>query len=265
MDEIRAVVLAIIQGLTEFLPVSSSGHLILVPNLFGWSDQGLAFDVAVHLGTLLAVLFFFRHELRSLPAAMLRAVADGDMTEDARLGWAVIAGTLPVGLVAFLFHDGIETYLRSPAIIGAATAGFGVVLWIADRLGRHQRSEYCVRWSDVLVVGLAQTLALVPGTSRSGITITAGLAMGLTREGAARFSFLLSIPVILLAGGSETVQWLKDPDGAAWHILLIGVGVAGLFAYLCIDLFLRFLNRIGMAPFAVYRVILGVYILYEFY
>ena len=265
MDVLQAIVLAIVQGLTEFLPISSSGHLILIPRLLGWQDQGLAFDVAVHLGTVLAVITYFRAEIRDILAAFFRSLSTGRVEGDARLGWAVLLGTLPVALIGWLFGSHVETMLRSPVLIGLATAGFGLLLWLADRYGKRQRDEHHLSWQDVIVVGLAQALALIPGTSRSGITMTAGLMMGLSREAAARFSFLLAIPVIILAGGFETVHWFSDPDSTPWHILVIGALVAGLFAFLCIDIFLKLVERVGMLPFALYRLLLGVLIIYVYF
>ncbi len=264
MEVLQAIVLAIVQGLTEFLPISSSGHLILIPRFLGWQDQGLAFDVAVHVGTLLAVIAYFRDEIRGIVAAFLRSLSSGSVEGDARLGWAVLLGTIPVGLTGWLLVGYIETILRSPVLIGLTTSGFGLLLWLADRYGTRHRDEHHLSWRDVAVVGLAQALALIPGTSRSGITMTAGLMMGLSREGAARFSFLLAIPVIILAGGSETVQWLNDPDSTPWHILMIGVLVAGLCAFFCIDIFLKLVKRVGMLPFAIYRLLLGVMIIYVY-
>ena len=174
MDMLQIVILALVQGLTEFLPISSSAHLILVPILTDWPDQGLAFDVAVHAGTLTAVVAYFRRELARMLVEWLVSFR-GRLTPDARLAWAVLIGTIPVGLAGLLFKDVIETQFRSPMVIAAATIVFGALLWVADISGRRNRDEYALSLLDVLVIGLAQALALIPGTSRSGITITAGL------------------------------------------------------------------------------------------
>lgn len=261
MDLLQIVVLALLQGLTEFLPISSSAHLILVPVLTGWPDQGLAFDVAVHLGTLSAVVLYFRRELGAMAAQWLGSLAGGGLTPDARLAWAVLLGTIPVGLAGLWFKDLVETTLRSPLVIAATTIVFGLLLGWADLKGRRLRDEHAIGWRDVLVIGLAQALALIPGTSRSGVTMTAGLALGLTRQGAARFSFLLSIPVIVLAGGLETLELIAAPDEVHWRVLLGGALLSGLAAYLCIHYFLKLLERTGMWPFVLYRLLLGVYLL----
>jgi undecaprenyl-diphosphatase len=265
MNNLHALWLALLQGLTEFLPISSSAHLILVPRLFAWEDQGLAFDVAVHVGTLSAVVAYFRHEVVRLLQAWLQSFPRRKLTPDARLAWFVVLGTLPAAIAGLLLHDVIETYLRSPLVIALATIGFGLLLWWSDRYGRQLRSEASLRLGDVLWIGLAQALALIPGTSRSGITMTAGLALGLTRSAAARFSFLLSIPVILMAGGYETLKLVQQAAPVAWGSMLLGVLVAAASAYLCIHFFLRLIERTGMLPFVIYRLLLGVVLLLLFY
>lgn len=256
MDTLQLVVLSLIQGLTEFLPISSSAHLILVPKLLGWPDQGLAFDVAVHVGTLVAVVGYFRQEILAITLACLAMPRQGLSTE-ARLGLAVMLGTLPVGVVGLLAGDLVEQYLRSPLVIASTTVVFGVLLgWVAWR-ARGKLNEYQLSALMVLLIGVAQALALIPGTSRSGITITAGLALGLSASAAARFSFLLSIPVIVLAGGLKTLELLANPAAANPTVLLVGALIAGFSAYLCIGFFLRVLPRLGMAPFVIYRLLLG--------
>ena len=257
MDILQIVVLALVQGLTEFLPISSSAHLILVPVLTDWPDQGLAFDVAVHAGTLTAVVLYFRRELARMLVEWVASFR-GRLTPDARLAWAVLIGTVPVGLAGLVFKDVIETQFRSPMVIAAATIVFGVLLWVADISGRRNRNEYALVLLDVLVIGLAQALALIPGTSRSGITITAGLMLGLNREAAARFSFLLSIPVIFLAGALETLDYLSEASIQDATPLLIGALISAVSAYACIHYFLKLLERIGMLPFVAYRLLLGI-------
>ncbi len=248
----------------DFLPISSSAHLILLPYLSGWQDQGLAFDVAVHVGTLAAVVAYFRTDLTQMSAAWWGQVRGGPASADSRLAWAVLLGTIPVGLAGLLFNDLIELHLRSPLVIAATTLLFGLLLGWADWRGRRQRSEHQLRWADVFWIGCAQALALIPGTSRSGITMTAGLLLGLTREGAARFSFLLSIPVITLAGGLQTLKLIQAGPVVPWGSILLGTLTAALSAYLCIHLFLKFLQRIGMAPFVIYRLALGAVLLVLF-
>ena len=264
MDLIHAIWLAVLQGFTEFLPISSSGHLVLVPRFLGWPDQGLAFDVAVHLGTLIAVVGYFRRELYAMAGAWLRSVGGAAATPESRLAWAVIWATVPVAVVGFVLADVVESELRSPLLIAATTAGFGILLWLADIRGRRQRNEFSLRWSEVVLIGLAQVLALIPGTSRSGITMTAALMLGLDREAAARFSFLLAVPVIFAAAMLETVRLLQAPVAPDWVAMGLGTLVSAVVAYLTIRYFLRFLGRIGMLPFAIYRVLLALLIVYVF-
>lgn len=265
MDWIEAVVLALVQGLTEFLPISSSAHLILVPRFLGWADQGLAFDVAVHLGTLTAVLIYFRLEISVIVRAWLRSLR-GDRTDEnnARLCWVLLLSSVPAGLAGLLFHEFIENTLRLPLVIALATGIFGVLLGVVDRHGGAGRSEYTVTLGIAIAIGLAQAIALIPGTSRSGITITAGLALGLSRQAAARFSFLMAIPVIALAAIFELGQLLLQPAPVWWSITALAMLVAGLSAYACIAMFLRALARVSMWPFAIYRVLLAGVILVAF-
>ncbi len=265
MDNLQAIYLALLQGLTEFLPISSSAHLILLPRLLGWEDQGLAFDVAVHVGTLAAVVAYFRHDVKRLLIAWLQSCVRRQLNADAQLAWFVILGTVPVAVAGLLLHDVIETYLRSPLVIALVTIGFGLLLGLSDWRGRQVRSEAGLKFSDVIWIGLAQMLALIPGTSRSGITMTAGLALGLTRSAAARFSFLLSIPVILMAGGYESLQLVQQAQPVAWGPIILGTGVAAASAYLCIHFFMQLIERVGMLPFVVYRLLLGVALLFLFY
>ena len=264
MDLIQIIVLALVQGLTEFLPISSSSHLILVPMLNGWSDQGLSFDIAVHVGTLAAVIFYFRKELSLMGRAWLGSVISRQHDDNSRLAWAVLFGTVPVGLAGLLGKSFVETHLRSPLVIAIATIIFGLLLWYAYIKGKRSRDESSITWLDVVVIGCAQILALIPGTSRSGITITAGLFRGLSGEAAARFSFLLSIPAIALPGLLLMKDLVAMPGQIAWQELFLGALLSAVSAYLCIDVFLRFLNKIGMAPFAIYRVLLGAILLFMF-
>ena len=257
MDNLQAVILALVQGITEFLPISSSAHLILAPRLLGWADQGLAFDVAVHVGTLAAVVFYFRVEVARMTTAWLRSCAGKGVSHDARLAWLVILATIPVVVCGLLFHSVIAGELRAPLVIATSTVAFGVLLLLSDVLGRQGRGLNVLGVRDAVVIGLAQALALIPGTSRSGITMTAGLALGLTRTDAARFSFLLSIPTILLAGGYESLQLLNYGGEVQWGAILLATGVAAVSAWLGIHFFLRLIERIGMWPFVLYRLALG--------
>jgi len=259
LDIWHIIILAILQGLTEFLPISSSAHLILFPKLTGLVDQGLAFDVAVHVGSLIAVLMYFRADLKPLLISWLQSIKTQQLTAESRLVWGVVIGTIPVGFIGLAVQSAdIETFLRSPQIIATTSIGFGLLLWWMDVIGKRQRDELTLRWRDILLIGLAQVLALIPGTSRSGITITAALLLGLTRKAAARFSFLLSIPVILLAGTSETLTLLNQNTSVNWMALGFGVVFSALSAYLCIRVFISLLDRIGMLPFVLYRVVLGI-------
>ncbi|MFY0665024.1 MAG: undecaprenyl-diphosphate phosphatase [Natronospirillum sp.] len=264
MEWLQVLLLGLIQGITEFLPVSSSAHLILVPVLSDWDDQGLAFDVALHLGSLSAVVLYFRRDLINMTVAWTRSVTQRSLDADSKLAWAVILGTIPVGLAGLVFKDAIETHLRSPIILAVSLIVFGLVLGWADWRQRGTRSEHQMTWKDVVWIGLAQALALIPGTSRSGITMTAALLVGMSREGAARFSFLLSIPVITLAGLLEVWGLMQAQEAIDWTAMFWGTVISGVSAYACIHYFLAFIKRIGMQPFVIYRVVLGALLLMVF-
>ena len=258
MELMQLIVLAIVQGLTEFLPISSSAHLILARELLGWAedDQSLAFDLAVHLGSLLAVLWYFRREVTEITLAWFRSLA-GQRSAESKLAWAVILGTIPACLIGLLAKGYIEDNLRTMQVIAMTTLVFGLLLWFADRIGKRERDEYSIGWRDALFVGLAQAVALIPGTSRSGITITAGLLLGLDREAAARFSFLLSIPIILLSSMLLTLDLAGGNAAVAWGDLGLGVVFSAISAYACIGVFMALIKRIGMLPFVLYRVALA--------
>ena len=256
MEIFQIVILALIQGLTEFLPISSSAHLILPKEVLGWPDQGLAFDVAVHFGSLIAVVFYFRREVWALLRDGIGGFASDRFTDDGRLAWLIVLATIPVGLVGLIFKDFIETHLRSAAVIAATTIGFGLLLWWADVRAVRTQALAQLNWKKALFIGAAQVLALIPGTSRSGITMTAGLMLGMKREAAAHFSFLMSIPVIALSAILLTLE-LLSLEVVPWNDILLGTVLSGISAYLCIRFFLQFISRIGMAPFAIYRLILG--------
>jgi len=261
VDTLQIIVLALVQGLTEFLPISSSAHLILVPTITGWDDQGLAFDVAVHVGTLTAVALYFRKEIGVMFLAWLASLK-GKHSEDSRLAWGVLIGTIPVGIVGLLFKGYIGDNLRTELVIAASTIIFGLLLWYADWSGKRNRDEHTLSWKDIIIIGCAQAIALIPGTSRSGITITAGLMLGLTAQASARFSFLLSIPVIVLAGGVETLDYLEVANAGDMKDLIYGALISAFSAYLCIHFFLMLLERIGMTPFVIYRLLLGTVLLF---
>jgi undecaprenyl-diphosphatase len=260
METIQAILLAIIQGLTEFLPISSSAHLILLSELAGWKDQGLVFDVALHFGTLLAVIFYFRREINEmLDFSHFKTM---NTLIKSPLGVITIA-TIPIVIIGGLFNQFIEANLRTSEVIAIATIIFGVLLYLSDLKGKQADSDLKVTLGLGFLIGVAQVFALIPGTSRSGITITAALLLGFSRTEAARFSFLLAIPAIIAAnilGVFEVIQ--------AEHLvfnyldLFLGVSISFLVAYLTIGWFLSLIERIGMLPFVVYRVILGTFLLF---
>ncbi len=271
MEWIEVIVLGLIQGLTEFLPISSSAHLLLVPILTNWQDQGLVFDVALHLGSLLAVILYFRKEIDELWIGWWQCVLFRKHSKQSRLAWGVLIGTIPVGCTGLLFNPYIETEMRTGVYMAYSLIGFGLVLGWADwRYSRGQQqalkptlqNEYEMNWKQIGGIACAQMLALIPGTSRSGATMTAGLMLGLTREASARFSFLLSIPVIVLATSLQGKMLYTSSIDVNWWALAVGVMVSFLSAYICIHYFLTYIKRAGMQPFVIYRVLLGLYLLY---
>ncbi|BBA33762.1 UDP-diphosphatase 2 [Methylocaldum marinum] len=264
MDCHHVYFLALLQGLTEFLPISSSAHLILMPVIFGWHDQGLAFDVAVHIGTLTAVVVYYAGALKDMAGAWFGSISGKGMNTDARLAWYVILGTIPAGIAGLAANAYVEAVLRNPLVIATSTIVFALVLWLAQKLSAEQRTDNDINWRDALVIGLFQAVALIPGTSRSGITITGGLFRGLDRKAAARFSFLLSIPVTALAGLLKTYQLLESDQAVSWWNMFLGALLSGVVAYIAIDWFLKLLDRIGMLPFVIYRLILGSVLFFVF-
>ncbi len=257
MTWVQVLVLALVQGLTEFLPISSSAHLVLASRLTDWPDQGLAFDAAVHAGTLMAVLLYFRTDLMRIA----RAATPGAAAADRRLLIALAVATGPALLAGATLSGVVSLYFRNPLLIAWTTIGFGLLLGLADWRGRRCRRIEDVGWRAGLLIGLAQVLALVPGTSRAGITMTAGLALGLTREAAARFSFLMAIPVIAAAGGWGFFKALRAGESLAVLQFAAAALVAALVAWATIAALLAWLRRFGMAPFVVYRLVLGVALL----
>lgn len=256
--------LAVVQGLSEFLPISSSAHLILMPQLFGWPDQGLAFDVAIHIGTLLAVIIYFRRDIWLMTRDWSTSIVHRQPTSNSRLAWAVIFATIPAVIVGLIINNGFEDAIRDPILIAITTISFGALLWWSDVKGKRERDETTLSYKDISIIGLAQALSLIPGVSRSGITITAGLMIGLTREAAARFSFLLSIPIIFGAGLLKLKDLLESTYPVYWDILIGGALLSFISSYLIVTLFLKWISRIGMAPFAWYRFALGLLLLYIF-
>lgn len=260
MSLTAAILLGAIQGFTEFLPVSSSAHLILARAFFGWElepEFALAFDVALHIGTLAAILTFFRTEIIGMVAAVPRLLAPrpDPPVVMARL---IAIGTIPVVIVVLLFNDVIEHVLRTPAVAAGALAIGAVFMLIAERVGAQTRSENTLTWSDALLIGVAQSAALIPGMSRSGSTITMGLFLGVRRDAAARFTFLLAIPAMLAAAAKESLALMEMqlPDGMM-SLLVVGVVVSALVGYITIKFFLRFLAGNRLDVFAGYRLILA--------
>jgi undecaprenyl-diphosphatase len=264
MEWMQAFWLSLVQGLTEFLPISSSGHLALAPAVFDWKDQGLAFDVAVHVGTLIAVLVYFHRDIVQISRDWVRSLTGGPITVYSRLAWSIAFATIIVGIAGLTLEPIVGTLLRNPLSIATATIGFGVVLGLTDKFGTRQRTLESITWKDVVVISVAQVLALIPGTSRSGVTISAGLAMGLTREASARFSFLMAIPVITLAGIWQGKGLAEQVQPVQWSVLLFAILVSALVAVFCIHFFLRYLQRFSLMPFVIYRMVLGVILLVVF-
>jgi undecaprenyl-diphosphatase len=259
---LQAIVLALVQGVTEFLPISSTAHLVLTSYLLGWRDQGLAFDVAVNTATLLAVVAYFRRDLAGLAAGVRRGEGTVEGMPPRRLLAALAVGTVPVAVAGWALSDWFETAARDPQLIAVGSIVFALLLGAADLWGRRRRDLATLGLGDALVVGLAQALALVPGTSRAGITLTAALVLGFRRPEAARFSFLLAIPVGLLAAAWDGLKLLRGEIAAADLLpMAAAFAVAAVSAYLVIGWLLAWLQRHGVMPFVGYRVLLGLAIL----
>jgi undecaprenyl-diphosphatase len=269
MPLVQVIVLAILQGVTEFLPISSSAHLALTPWLFGWKDQGLEFDIALHFGTLISVLlYFFRDWLRIVANGIGLANpgllgADPSVDRNPRMLWYLIAATLPAGIAGLLFKDKIESTLRSPYVMGTMLVAVGILMWVAERTAKHERTMGEMSLKDCLFVGVAQALALIPGTSRSGITMTAGLFRNLDRATAARFSFLLSTPIVAAAAFKGVYDLSKhgglNPEMAP--SLGIGIVVTAVTGCFVIAVLLKFLRTNSVVPFVIYRVAFGLLVL----
>ena len=260
MSLIQILVLSLVQGLTEFLPVSSSAHLILGGKVFGWPDQGLVFDVATHLGTLFAVLFYFRSDLSTMVGACLVRNRGEDARRARAMAAYIVVASVPALLLGYFAHGLVEAYLRDVRVIAVTTIGFGLLLWAADRFSPSYRPLESMGLRSVVLIGLAQVLALVPGTSRSGITITAGRALGFTPDAAARFSFLISIPVIAAAGAFGMVRVAKGDAPIDWNQFLLALLFSALAGWACIAAFLALLKRVGLLPFVLYRLLLGIFL-----
>lgn len=263
MDLFQVFILSLIQGFTEFLPISSSAHLILPSQLLGWEDQGLAFDVAVHFGTLLAVVTYFRRDLMALSVGWLSSFG-GKVSHESNLVWLIGFATIPAGLAGLLLGDFIEAHLRSALVIAWATIGFGVLLGVADKFGDGEKTLVNMTFKLAMVIGVAQALALIPGTSRSGITMTAALLLGFSRVDSARFSFLISIPIIALSAAYLSYKLIGEA-GVHWGFMGLGFVLSCISAYVCIHFFMQLISRMGMMPFVVYRLLLGTGLLILFW
>jgi undecaprenyl-diphosphatase len=262
MDTLQAIVLGIVQGLTEFLPVSSTAHLRIVPSFLGWKDPGAAFTAVVQLGTMAAVLVYFRDDLWRIARAFLRSLRDpaarGD--HDARIGWYIVVGTIPIAVLGLAFKNPIEHQFRTLELIGGALMVFSFVMLAAERSSRRERDLPGLTARDGLIIGFAQALALVPGVSRSGATISAGLFLDFDRTAAARYSFLLSVPAVVLSGLFE-LRHLGDGGGAPAGATAVATLLAFVVGYGSIAFLLRYLTRHSIGVFAGYRIALGTTVL----
>ncbi len=256
MHLLHIAVLALIQGITEFLPISSSGHLVMVPPLTGWPDQGLIIDVAVHIGTLGAVVVYFWRDLWAMVAGILRALT-GRKDPAARLAVQIVLATLPVIAAGYALNHFMPQGIRSLTVVAWATLGFGIVLLITDKLGMTIRRIEHLGFGDTFVIGMAQILALIPGTSRSGITMSAARILGFERADAARFSMLLSIPAILGAGTLKGLELYQSGSAELTSAAILAAALAFITALVAITLLMAWLRRSTFTPFVIYRVILG--------
>ncbi len=263
MEWLHSIVLGLVQGITEFLPISSSAHLILVPILFGWQDQGLMFDIAANTGTLFAVILYFWHDVNRLVRGFFRSLRPGGLTNnpEGQLAWALGWATIPIGLAGLTFKSHIETLARDPLVIGTTAITFGLLLGLADHLGKRCKDLDHLTWRHAVLIGIAQMFALIPGTSRSGVTISAALFAGFTREASARFAFLMAIPVGVLAGGLELLELIRlTPSFSEWLFMGVGMAVSGISGYLIIHWLMAWVRHQSLLPFAMYRIILGLII-----
>ena len=256
MGWFEALVLGIVQGLTEFLPISSSAHQSIVGQFFGGEDVGAAFTAITQLGTEAAVILYFRRDIARIITRWVESLAGRTPKDDpdARMGWLVILGSIPIVVLGLLFQDAIDSALRNLWITAAMLAGFGVIIGVADRFARNARPLESLTWGHGIVFGLAQSLALIPGVSRSGATISAGLALGYTREAAARYSFLLAIPAVVGSGLFKLADIAADPVPPAWGPIILATVVAFFIGYAVIAWLLRYISTHNFLPFVVYRI-----------
>ena len=262
MSLTQILVLALVQGLTEFLPVSSSAHLILGSWLLGWPDQGLVIDVAIHFGTLFAVLIYFRHDLREMLVAWTGDYSGEQHSEKRQLSKLIVYASIPVLLAGAVLHAWVESNLRDVRVIAVTTVVFGLLLWFADARFSRARSIADMRLKPALLIGLAQVLALIPGTSRSGVTMMMGRMLGFSATASARFSFLLAIPVLGAAGVYGVMRMLSSGSSPDWGMFFLAVITAAIAGLVCIKVFLALLEKLGLLPFIIYRLLLGACLIY---
>ena len=262
MSWFEAIILGLVQGLTEFLPISSTGHLRIIPAFAGWEDPGAAFTAVTQLGTLAAVLLYFRADLWRIAKAWMKSLRDKEArkTLDAKLGWFILIGTIPICLFGFVFSHQIENGARSLYLIGITLIVLGVVLWIAELVGKRDRKLEALTLKDGIAIGFAQACALIPGVSRSGATISAGLFLGLERAAAARYSFLLSVPAVVLSGAFE-IKDIGGENNASASATIVATVVAFIVGYAAIAWLLKYLATHTVKVFVVYRIVLGVLVL----
>jgi len=264
VPNIDILVLAMVQGITEFLPVSSSGHLILVPKLFCWPDQGLTLDVAAHVGTLVAVLIYFWRDVANMTGGLVK-LARGKRDNRARMVWLLLVASVPALAIGFMLDKWAGDALRDDRIIAAALIGFGILLYLADRIGLTVRRIEHMTAGSALAIGFFQCLAFVPGTSRSGITMTMARLLGYERKEAARFSFLLSIPTIAAAGLYKGIELVRSGNFAEMERALMMAAFSAVTGFLAITFMMYWLRRASFAPFVVYRIALGCVLLWAIY
>ena len=255
MELIQIIVLALIQGITEFLPISSSAHLILTSKLLHWKDQNYYFDVAVHAGSLLAILIYLRKDIKIMLIAWFKSL-NKQHSKESNLAWLIILATIPTVITGAIMASSISS-LRSTYVIAATSIIFGIALYIADQKKSNIQDMYALTWKQAVLIGLAQTLALIPGTSRSGVTITAALLLGFSKTSSAKISFLLSIPIIVAATSYTTIKGIKYAEVPAAQEVILGMLISFITALTFVHLFIKMINKIGMTPFVIYRIVLG--------
>ena len=258
MDFIQTLILAIIQGVTEFLPISSSAHLILTSQFLSWKDQGATFDLALNVGTLLAVIIYFRQDVGIIIRDTLASLLQRKKVGASSLGWMIAFATIPTGFFGWLLMDIADSHLRNPKVILFTTIFYALLLYLSDRYGKKIKPMQEMNAKNAMIIGISQALALIPGTSRSGVTITTALFLGYDFQTASRFSFLMAIPVIFLATAVKITDAAMVFKTLPWGGFIFGCAISFVTAMLTIHYFLKWLNRWGMMPYVIYRVLLGV-------